>query len=411
MKTTLIFLLLLLSALPVQVTAFERNALTIWISPDKGHDGLRQVGAQFTRDTGMPVRVLTPEDLAARFDRLGSTAQGPDIVIFAHDRFGSWINAGLLQPVQPSNEARQRAPAFAWEALRVGQAFYGYPLAIEAIGLIYNPSLVPEPPQDLAQLQALDRRLRAEGKRAIAWDYRNLYFSWPLINAGGAYSIGKHRGLYDLDDLGIAGPAAIAGLQRLKALLDTGVLDRSSDYAAAMDGYKRGEVAMIINGPWAWNELRGAGQPIALAAVPGPSAAQPGRPFVGVQAAALNRHSPQKARATQFLETYLSSAEGLQLIDADKSLGLPANLQLLAERQTDPLIASTYAAALDGEIMPDIPEMKRFWSLFGARLEAMLDGQRPIPATLEEIAQRLHTAGRLQGQRRLHYPMQGQAAN
>jgi hypothetical protein len=38
----------------------------------------------------------------------------------------------------------------------------------------------------------------------------------------------------------------------------------------------------------------------------------------------------------------------------------------------------------------------------------MLDGQRAIPATLEAIAQRLHTAGRLQGQRRLHYPQEEQ---
>ncbi|MDD2160521.1 maltose/maltodextrin ABC transporter substrate-binding protein MalE [Pseudomonas sp. MIL19] len=405
MKTTIILaLLLLMPVLLPSVHGFEKGTLTIWINPDKGHDGLRQVGERFTRDTGMPVKVLAPEDLASRFDRLGATAQGPDIVIFAHDRFGSWINAGLLQPLVPTAAALQRAPTFAWEALRVGADFYGYPLAVETISLIYNQQLVTQPPRDLEQLAALDRQLRAQGKRAIAWDYRNLYFSWPFINAGGAYSIGKHGGLYDLGDLGIAGPAAIAGVQSIKALLDSGVLAHDSDYGSMMEDFKRGEVAMIVNGPWAWNELRDARIPIALAAVPGPSAEQPGRPFIGVQAAALNRHSRHKAQAQRFIEDYLSSAEGLRTIDADKPLGAPANLELMAQMQDDPLIAATYQAAERGEIMPDIPEMKRFWSLFEARLEPMLLGQRPIPETLAEIARRLHAAGRMQGQRRLHYP-------
>ncbi|WP_332821066.1 maltose/maltodextrin ABC transporter substrate-binding protein MalE [Pseudomonas sp.] len=411
MKTTIILLLLLLPSLPLLAQAFEQHALTLWINPDKGHDGLRQVAERFTRDTGMPVKVIAPDDLASRFERLGATAQGPDIVLFAHDRFGSWINAGLLAPLNPSTEARERAPDFAWQALRTGRDFYGYPLAIEAVSLIYNTELVAQPPRDLEQLVALDRQLRAQGKRAIAWDYRNLYFSWPFINAGGAYSIGKHQGLYDLSDLGIAGPAAVAGVQRLKALLDSGVLDSASDYSTMMEGFKRGEVAMIVNGPWAWNELRAAGIPFALAAVPGPSAEQPGRPFVGIQAAALNRHSPHRDQALNFLEHYLSTAAGLRLIDADKPLGAPANLEMMAERQDAPLIAATYAAAMRGEIMPDIPEMKRFWSLFDSRLNAMLQGQRPIPATLEEIAQRLHAAGRMQGQRRLHYPMRQQAGD
>ena len=34
----------------------------------------------------------------------------------------------------------------------------------------------------------MPRRCSAEGKRAIEWDYRNLYFSWPIIAGSGGYS-------------------------------------------------------------------------------------------------------------------------------------------------------------------------------------------------------------------------------
>jgi len=81
-----------------------------------------------------------------------------------------------------------------------------------------------------------------------------------------------------------------------------------------------------------------------------------------------------------------------------------ANHEVMAQLRHDPLIDHTYESAASGEIMPDIPEMKRFWVLFSARLSAMLKGEKPIAATLEQIAQRLRAAGEVQAWRRRHYP-------
>ena len=384
--------------------AFERDTLLVWVSQDKGFDGIAKVGERFQADTGIEVEVATPDDLAARYDRQAGTANGPDIVIFAHDRFGSWIDAGLLADLTPSQDAMQRAPAFAWEAVSVARRIYGYPLSTEVVSLIYNLDLVPNPPRTWAEVSELDSRLRAQGKRAIEWDYANLYFSWPLIAGSGGYSLNKRDGLYDLGDSGIANPGAIAGFTQLRSLLDSGVLAREASYDSMMTGFKAGEVAMIINGPWVWNELRAANIRFAIDHVPGISAEQPGKPFVGIVAAAVNAHSPNKQQAQRFLEDYLTSTEGLRTVDADKPLGAVANLELLQSLQQDPLIAHTYSSATRGEIMPDLPEMKRFWALFQSRLKPMLDGQRPLQATLEEIAARLDKQAQMQATRRRHYP-------
>ena len=384
--------------------AFERDTLLVWVSQDKGFDGIAKVGERFQADTGIEVEVATPDDLAARYDRQAGTANGPDIVIFAHDRFGSWIDAGLLADLTPSQDAMQRAPAFAWEAVSVARRIYGYPLSTEVVSLIYNLDLVPNPPRTWAEVSELDSRLRAQGKRAIEWDYANLYFSWPLIAGSGGYSLNKRDGLYDLGDSGIANPGAIAGFTQLRSLLDSGVLAREASYDSMMKGFKAGEVAMMINGPWVWNELRAANIRFAIDHVPGISAEQPGKPFVGIVAAAVNAHSPNKQQAQRFLEDYLTSAEGLRSIDADKPLGAVANLELLQSLRQDPLIAHTYSSAARGEIMPDLPEMKRFWALFQTRLKPMLDGQRPLLATLEEITARLDKQAQMQATRRRHYP-------
>ncbi|MBA1277612.1 MULTISPECIES: maltose/maltodextrin ABC transporter substrate-binding protein MalE [Pseudomonadaceae] len=400
--TTLSLLLLCLSG---NALAFERDKLLVWVNQDKGFNGVAEVGKRFQADTGITVEVATPDDLAARFDRQANTAKGPDIVIFAHDRFGSWLDAGHLAALSPSPAALQRTPAFAWEAVSVAKRIYGYPLSTEVVSLIYNRDLVPTPPRTWGEVIELDQRLRAQGKRAIEWDYANLYFSWPIIAGSGGYSLRKRNGLYDFDDPGIANSGAIAGFRQIQQLLELGVLSPEASYGRMMDAFKAGELAMMINGPWVWNELRAAGLRFGAADVPGIDANHPGKPFVGVVAAAVNAHSPNQKQAQRFLDDYLTTAEGLRSIDADKPLGAVANLELLETLQHEPLIAHTYRSATKGEIMPDVPEMKRFWALFESRLKPMLLGERPIPATLEEISGRLSQHAQMQSVRRRFYPI------
>ena len=66
-------LLLLLST---PVLALERDALTIWINQDKGYNALGEIGQDYSKASGIPVTVATPEDLAVQFDRLAMTSKG-----------------------------------------------------------------------------------------------------------------------------------------------------------------------------------------------------------------------------------------------------------------------------------------------------------------------------------------------
>ncbi|MFP3490446.1 hypothetical protein R0K20_22875, partial [Staphylococcus sp. SIMBA_130] len=70
-------------------------------------------------------------------------------------------------------------------------------------------------------------------------------------------------------------------------MIEQGVLAGDADYGSMMEGFKAGDVAMIINGPWAWSELRDAGIDVGIADVP-TTTGEPGRPFVGVLAAGIS---------------------------------------------------------------------------------------------------------------------------
>ncbi|OZB20298.1 MAG: maltose ABC transporter substrate-binding protein MalE [Marinobacter sp. 34-60-7] len=398
-----ILALALVSALfSMPALAFERGELLIWINSDKGYEGLAEVGRRFEAETGIPVTVETPDDLTTEYDHYGYSAKAPDIVIWPHDRFGSWINEGHLRPIEPSDKVRDAIAPFAWQAVSVGERVYGYPIAMEVVSLLYNKDLVANPPASLDDVKAAHRRLSAQGIEAISWDYKNVYFSWPVFAGSGGYSFGLENQVYDLSDVGVNTNGAISAVAGIKDLLESGVLSADADYGTMMKGFKSGQTAMIINGPWAWSEIREAGINVGIADVPTISG-QPGKPFVGVLAAGISAVSTNHELARQFMEDYLLTESGLHAVNDDKPLGAVAHLDVVKTLSEDPFIDHTFRSASRGEIMPNIPEMKRFWDLMTIRFAGMLEDDYPIASTLNEAADRLERLDDMRGWTRRHY--------
>ena len=91
-KPLSIITLSVLAASPV--AAMTEGEITIWINGDKSYEGLAEIGKQFEADTGVKVNVQHPESLEARFEKAAAKGLGPDIIFWAHDRFGGYAEAG-----------------------------------------------------------------------------------------------------------------------------------------------------------------------------------------------------------------------------------------------------------------------------------------------------------------------------
>ena len=132
--------------------AIEEGKLVIWINGDKGYKGLAQVGEKFTADTGIKVEVAHPDSATDKFQQAAATGNGPDIFIWAHDRLGEWAQSGLIAPINPSAKNKAEIEDFAWDAVTYQGKLWGYPMAVEATGLIYNKALVKTPPKTTGEL-------------------------------------------------------------------------------------------------------------------------------------------------------------------------------------------------------------------------------------------------------------------
>ena len=376
-------------AFPMAASAMQEGEILIWINGDKGYDGLAEVGRKFEEDTGVKVNVQYPESLEAKFQQVAATGGGPDIIFWAHDRFGGYAKSGLLAEVKPSAEFKEKFVDFSWDAVTYDGKLVGYPMAVESPSLIYNKDLLPEPPKTWEELYAIEKQMQAKGKKAIMWDVKNAYFTWPMISANGGYAFKKTESGFDGKQVGVNSDAGIAGLSFLVDLAKKDVISPDMDYAVSESEFNKGNVAMTINGPWSWGNLEKSNLNYGVAVLPTLNGGA-SNPFVGVLSAGINAASPNQDLSVEFLENYLLTNEGLKMVNDDKPLGavtLKSFQNILAK---DSRIAATMTNAQNGEIMPNIPEMTAYWFAEGAAIENALLGRQTVKEALDTAASQIN---------------------
>lgn len=368
--------------------AMQEGEITIWINGDKSYEGLSKIGKKFEADTGIKINVQHPDSLEEKFQQHAATGGGPDVIFWAHDRFGGYAEAGLLAEIKPSRKFKKKLADFSWDAVSIKGKIYGYPLAIETPSLIYNKDLLPKPPKTWEELAAIEKKMAKQGKKAIMWDVKNAYFTWPMISSGGAYAFKKTKSGYNPQNTGVNNKAGMKGLQFLVDMVKAGVVDPNMDYAVSESKFSKGEVAMTINGPWSWGNLDKMGINYGVAVLPTLNGGK-GNPFVGVLSAGINAASPNIDLAVEFLENYLFKNESLKIMNDDKPLGAVTLKSFQKQLEKDERIKATMINAENGEIMPNIPQMTAYWFAEGAAIDNAILGKQSVKNALNTAAKQI----------------------
>jgi maltose/maltodextrin transport system substrate-binding protein len=373
--------------------AWTNGELLIWVDADRGRT-LEPIAQRFESDFGIKATIEAPEKITDIFPLAAQVAKGPDIVIWAHDKVGEWADGGLIAPVEISDEfGRKFFPKALQAVLHKGRT-WGYPIALETVTLIYNRRLLDgPPPRDLSQLVLVNQKIKTEnpGVTTILWDYKSAYYSWGILDSAGGYVFGKKGTDYDLNNVGVATPGAVDGLSEIIGLVHAGILPNSVSYSVVEELMARDKLAMMISGPWAWSNLVQRGIDFGVAPIPGVNG-KPGRPFVGVMVAYVNRSSPNHDLVKEFVEGYLLTEEGLTAMNNGKPIGIPALISLYDRMAKDNTRLQQLKISVDyGVVMPNVPQMGRFFSAVGAALQISTEGRASALEALREAkANMLH---------------------
>ena len=387
-KISTLVIAFFLAIVSLAVHAFSDTAITVWVPADKGYDGIIAMGKRFQQETGIKVNVRHPDSIEVKFLQIAATGGGPDIIIFAHDRFGEYAKAGLINEITVNNDFKSKFESFTWDALNYKGKYFGYPIATEALSLIYNKDLLSEPMENWEDVFALDKTFAAQSKKAIMWDLKSPYYTWPILAADGGYAFKKTVDGYDTKDVGVNNKGTRKSMLFVKTLVERAIISEDSDYINAESGFIHGKIAMILNGPWSWDNLDKSGLNYGLAILPKLNG-HPSRPFVGVLSAGINSNSPNTSLAVEFLQSYLLTDTGLRLMNAHVPLGAPALKSFLKELSHDPRVRTTIANARAGEIMPNIPQMMPFWYGLQSAIANVVQQRQSIEDALSTVEERM----------------------
>ena len=105
--------------------AWTDGELLIWISDNRVHNALVELGKKFEKEMGVPVKVETQEGITDKFQAAAPSGKGPDIFFWANDRIGEWADAGLLKPLKIKEDFKAAFLPMAWEAVSAQKADLG----------------------------------------------------------------------------------------------------------------------------------------------------------------------------------------------------------------------------------------------------------------------------------------------
>ncbi len=380
-----LLMLVLIIALAAVVGAAQTK-LTIF-ADDTRTPLLRDLGAQFTADTGVEVDVVEYawNDLRSAYVTSTQAGEGPDIVIGAHDWVGEYVANGLVEPIDLGKKVADFSPA-ALEAFTVNGALYGLPYASENLALVYDKDLVPTPPRTWDGLLAICRAVADPEKPMYGLAFQNqagnFYQFFPFLSAAGGYIFGyDDKGALNPCDVGIATDGAIFGATLYQSMLKEDLIPSGVDWDtlnALVEGHN---AAMYITGPWLIGAIKSAGVNYGITQIPaikGPNGAyNVPKVFTGVQGFMVNSFSDNKTIAMDFLMNYVATMDTMVAL---MNLGDRAPAYLPAVTQAGPDILAFSQQAAFGVPMPSIPAMASIWQEGGNALDLINNGTDPATA-------------------------------
>lgn len=347
----------------------DATPITIWTDIER-KPALDPVAAQFTKDTGVPVKVVTKDFSTVDKDFISQvpTGKGPDIIVSPHDKLGSYVAAGVVAPIELGAVAAKLQDV-AVQAVTYDGKVYGMPYSIENVALLRNTALVPD------AATAWDDVI-AHGKAAgtpypfllgLSPEQGDPYHMYPLQTSFGSQVFAQNAdGSYDASKLVIGDDAGVSFAQWLQTQGEAGngVFNTNIDGDKAKQFFLEGQSPYFLTGPWNVPDIKKAG--ISYAIDPLPSAGgQTARPFIGVNAFFLSSKSTNSLAATNFIVNYLSTNEtqlALYKIGG-RPPALTSAYQTAAAEDADVKAFGTIGA--QGVPMPAIPEMTSVWSDWG----------------------------------------------
>ncbi len=355
----------------------KKVTLTVWESRNGPDEFIKQAGEAYTaKNPNVEIKYVNVElgDAVNQVTLDGPAGIGPDLFAAPHDRLGSLVSAGLVNPTVNADEIKKNVLGACSTALTYDETMYGYPVSAETYALFYNKDLISENevPKTWDELIAWAKAFNKAnpGKYGFVMDVSNGYYTIVFTTADGNRLFGPDG--TDTTNTNINSEDSIKGMQLLqrlrKEVFDVPAADINTSTADA--AFQSGTAAMHITGLWNVVPFEDAGINFGVTTLPSlPGDDTPAASFSGTRAMFVSAYSKNPDEAADFAQFLLTPE--MQKLRFDLTGTVPSiNVE----------VSSPYLAGFMNQLdyafpMPSIPEMASYWDAMNNASKNIWDGK------------------------------------
>jgi arabinogalactan oligomer/maltooligosaccharide transport system substrate-binding protein len=378
--------------------------LTWWDTSDPKNEGpaFQELIAKFNQtypNVKIDYQSVPFGDAQNKFKTAAAAKSGaPDILRAEVAWVPEFASLGYLYSLDGSELLADESDYFATplSANKLNGHTYGVPQVTDSLALLYNKKIFAD-----AGISAAPKSW-AEVKTAAATIKAKTGADGLFINAGGYFLLpfiyGEGGDLVNTTDKKIVvnSDKNIAGIKVAQDLVNSGAAVKppaNDSYGTMMTLFKENKVAMIINGPWEVNNIKGAPtfgglSNLGIAAVPAGSA-KAGAPVGGHNYVVWSGVPADKTAAAIAFVKFMNSAESQAFLATKLGL-LPTRKSAynIDAVKNDPII-SAFKPVVDSAVArPWIPEGGQFFGPLDTMATEVLVQNKDPKTSLDDVAKK-----------------------
>ncbi|GAA4834083.1 extracellular solute-binding protein [Saccharopolyspora rosea] len=367
----------------------DPNEVVYWDTSGPAESAaFRDIAQECGRTGGYRVRVeaVAFDQALNDFKTAAQGGQGADVLRADVGWVAQLARAGVIRDLSgtPAADTSDFLPA-ALESTRYAGRTYAVPQVIDTLALFYDRRWLAaagvRPPGTWDELEAVAPRLG--GDRALFLN-NDAYYALPFLYTDGGDLVDTRTRTITVNS-----PRSVRGVRKARELLDARAartaLDQPNSYATMKAAFTSGEVAMVVDGPWAVPEFgrsRRFADPanLGVAPVPGPAP-------VGGHDYVIRQGSRATAAATKFVECMSGTRNQARIAARIGLLPTRDSAYDAPEVARQPVVAAFRPLVVRAHDRPWIPESEELLDPLRTTYADILAGHQDTRAALDALAE------------------------
>lgn len=338
------------------------------------------------------VQQVSFDQALANYKTAAQGGQGPDVLRSDVGWVAQLAKNGLITDLSATDLAKDTSDFLdsPLGSTKYEGKTYGVPQVTDTLGLLYNKKMLADagvtPPKTWDEVKAAAAKL---GGTKTIFINNDAYYALPFVYGAGG-------DLLDVPSKKIVvnSAANVKALQEAKGLLDAKAaqtaLDQANSYNNMKAAFASGQVAMIMDGPWAVVDLLKGDAfkdktNLGIAELPGEQAGKGSGP-VGGHDYVVRQGTKAKDSSVKFVQC-MSTTESQVTIAKELGL-LPTRKSAYdnADVKAQPTIAGFEPAIKQAHSRPWVPEGAQLFDQLKIDYAYVLSGQKDAKTALDEVA-------------------------